>query len=209
MNSLEDSYAHGFDAHLGFGASPALILVDFVKAYFEPDSPLYAGVEAVLEQALALVDVARSEGLPIIYTRVRFEPGGADGGVFYRKLPALSVFDRDNPLGDWAPGVSPGNDEIIVTKQYPSAFFNTGLETQLHALGVDTLIISGVTTSGCVRATCVDAMGHGFIPIVVRDACGDRHATPHESNLFDMQAKYADIVDSADVLATLQSRGTS
>ena len=209
MNSLENSYARAFDGTLGFGKAPALILIDFVDAYFVEDSPLYAEVEAELASALALVDKARKVGIPIVYTRVVYEPGGADGGVFYRKLPALSVFDEGNPLGDWAPGVSPRDGEIVVTKQYPSAFFATGLDAQLQELGVDTLIITGVTTSGCVRATCVDAMGHGFAPIVVRDACGDRHETPHEANLFDMQAKYADVVDSAAVNDYLQSLESS
>ena len=138
-----------------------------------------------------------------------YEPGGANGGMFYRKLPALAVFDEGSPLGRWASGIEPRDDEMVVTKQYPSAFFGTGLETELEKLGVDTLIITGVTTSGCVRATCVDAMGYGFAPIIVRDACGDRHDTPHEANLFDMQAKYGDVVDSGDVAAYFESLGSS
>ncbi len=144
----------------------------------------------------------------MIYTRVMYEPGGANGGMFYRKLPALAVFDEGSPLGRWASGIEPRDDEMVVTKQYPSAFFGTGLEAELEKLGVDTLIITGVTTSGCVRATCVDAMGYGFAPIIVRDACGDRHDTPHEANLFDMQAKYGDVVQSDVVTRYLESLGT-
>ncbi|MEM8685162.1 MAG: isochorismatase family protein [Pseudomonadota bacterium] len=205
MTSLEKSYARGFDGSLGFGRKPALILVDYVNAYFVEDSPLYAGVESALANTMILLDRSRESGVPIIYTRVVYEPGGANGGVFYRKLPALSVFDEGNPLGDWAPGVSPREDELVVSKQYPSAFFATGLDQRLQALDIDTLIITGVTTSGCVRATCVDAMSYGFAPIVVSDACGDRHETPHQANLFDMQAKYADVVDSDAVLHYLET----
>ena len=136
---------------------------------------------------------ARDAGIPVIYTNVVYEPGGADGGVFYRKLPALKVFDAGSPLGDWADGLDPRDDELVVSKQYPSAFFGTSLASILRERSVNTLLITGVTTSGCIRATCVDAMSHGFVPIIVEDACGDRHEEPHRANLFDMQAKYAEV----------------
>ena len=204
-DDLSENYAETFDGSLGFGDSPALILVDFVQAYFEESSPLYADVANELTVALSLVNEARQAGVPIFYTNVVYQSGGADGGVFYQKLPALSVFDEGSELGDWADGIEPDDDEIVISKQYPSAFFGTSLASTLTSLGVDTLIITGVTTSGCVRATCVDAMSYGFIPIVVADACGDRHDAPHEANLFDMQAKYADVVESDAVLDFLRA----
>ena len=204
-DDLSENYAETFDGSLGFGDSPALILVDFVQAYFEESSPLYADVANDLTVALSLVNEARKAGVPILYTNVVYQSGGADGGVFYQKLPALSVFDEGSELGDWADGIEPDDDEIVISKQYPSAFFGTSLASTLTSLGVDTLIITGVTTSGCVRATCVDAMSYGFIPIVVADACGDRHDAPHEANLFDMQAKYADVVESDAVLDFLRA----
>lgn len=204
-DDLSENYAETFDGSLGFGDSPALILVDFVQAYFEQSSPLYADVANELTVALSLVNEARQAGVPIFYTNVVYQSGGADGGVFYQKLPALSVFDEGSELGDWADGIEPDDDEIVISKQYPSAFFGTSLASTLTSLGVDTLIITGVTTSGCVRATCVDAMSYGFIPIVVADACGDRHDAPHEANLFDMQAKYADVVESDAVLDFLRA----
>jgi maleamate amidohydrolase len=102
-------------------------------------------------------------------------------------------------MGEFADGLQPGANELVVSKQYASAFFGTSLASTLTAKGVDTLIITGVTTSGCIRASCVDALSHGFIPIVARDACGDRHEAPHEANLFDMQAKYAEVWTEADV----------
>ena len=202
-DELTENYRGAFDGSLGFGKAPALILVDFVEAYFDKDSPLYAGVEDALSSALRIREAARTAGIPIFYTNVAYEEGGADGGVFYRKVPALEVFVSGNPLGDWPDCLEPAEDEIVITKQYPSAFFGTSLAEMLDAKGVDTLIITGVTTSGCIRATCVDAMSHGFVPIVVADACGDRHSAPHEANLFDMNAKYADVVDEHTVIEHL------
>ena len=104
-------------------------------------------------------------------------------------------------MGAWPDGLEPGADELVVSKQYPSAFFGTSLASTLTAAGIDTLVITGLTTSGCVRATCVDACSHGFIPIVVADACGDRHDDPHNANLFDMNTKYGDVVSEAEALA--------
>lgn len=200
---LTENYRGAFDGSLGFGKAPALILVDFVEAYFAKDSPLYAGVEDELASALRIRDVARSAGVPVIYTHVVYQEGGADGGVFYRKVPALEVFVSGNPLGDWPDSLEPADNELVVSKQYPSAFFGTTLAATLTASEIDTLIITGVTTSGCVRATCVDAMSYGFAPMVVADACGDRHVEPHEANLFDMNAKYADVVNEATVITYL------
>lgn len=197
---VEQNYKGAFDGSLGFGEAPALILVDFVEAYFAKDSPLYAGVEDALASALRVREAARTAGIPVIYTNVVYQPGGADGGIFFRKVPALEAFVAGNPLGAWPAGLEPAADEIVISKQYPSAFFGTSLAAKLTALGMDTLIITGLTTSGCIRATCVDAMSSGFIPIVVADACGDRHEAPHEANLFDMNAKYADVVDESTAI---------
>lgn len=200
-----ENYRGAFDGTLGFGERPALILIDLVEAYFAEDSPLYAGVESCLASAVRVRDAARAAGIPVIYTNVVYQAGGADGGVFFRKVPALECFLDGNPLGDWPAGLEPGDDELVIGKQYASAFFGTSLASTLTANGVDTLIITGVSTSGCVRATCVDAIQHGFIPIVVADACGDRHAAPHDANLFDMNAKYGDVVDEKAVLDYLRA----
>ena len=205
-NELKNSYSV-YDGTLGFGERPALILVDFVQAYFDKSCDLYAGVEAELAAALRIRDAARVAGIPVVYSNVVYNEGGADGGVFFRKAPVLKSFIAGNPMGEWPEGLQPGSDELVISKQYPSAFFGTTLAEDLRAKDIDTLIITGVTTSGCVRATCVDAMSHGFIPIVVADACGDRHEAPHEANLFDMNAKYADVVTEADVIAYLQTLG--
>ncbi len=201
---LDSNYARaGYHHRLGFGRRPGLVLIDFVQAYFEPGSPLFAGVEACLASALRVLEAARGAGILRVYTNVVYRPGGIDGGIFHRKVPALSCMETGNPLGAWPEGVAPRDDELVVSKQYPSAFFGTSLASTLTSSGVDTLIITGITTSGCVRATCVDTVSHGFIPIVVRDAVGDRAEGPHEANLYDMSAKYADVISEGEVITYL------
>jgi maleamate amidohydrolase len=201
---LSANYKKAYDNRLGFGESPALILVDFVQAYFDESCALYAGVEDALASALRIRELARAAGIPVIYTNVVYEEGGADGGVFFKKVPVLENFIAGNPMGAWPSGLQPADDEIVISKQYPSAFFGTSLAVTLQDMDVDTLIITGVTTSGCIRASCVDALSNGFIPIVVADACGDRHEAPHEANLFDMNAKYADVVSESETIDYLQ-----
>ena len=210
--SIEDDYARaGFSGTLGWGHSPAVIVIDVCRAYVEPTSPLYAGVEDAVAASARLVDVARSAGVPVVFTRVEFEPGGADGGLFYEKVPALACFDRGNPLADWCDplGPRPIPGEVVVTKQYASAFFGTSLAATLTARGIDTLVICGLSTSGCVRATGVDSVQHGFRPLIVSDACGDRAPGPHDASLFDLGAKYADIVTLADVTSHFASHFTA
>lgn len=196
--TLEANYSRaGYHSRQQWGSKPALILVDFAQAYYDPDSPLFGaeGCQTALDAAKDLLEVARQVKIPVVFTEVRYRKGGGDGGVFYRKTPPLSVFESGNPLGDLAGGLQPLDDEIVITKQYPSAFFGTSLAPTLTALGVDTVLLTGVTTSGCVRASCVDSMSHGFITLVVKEAVGDRAEGPHEANLFDMSAKYADVID--------------
>lgn len=205
--SLHDDYERaGFGGRLGFGSSPALVVVDVCRAYLDRDSPLYAGVEAAVEAAATLVDAARDAGVPVVFTRVEYEPGGADGGVFYRKVPSLRLFERGSPTAAFPDRPSPRPGEVVVTKQYASAFFGTSLAATLTAWGTDTVIVCGLSTSGCVRATAVDACQHGFVPVVVPEACGDRDASVHAANLFDLDAKYADVVGIDEVLAHLARR---
>ncbi|MGB7406288.1 MAG: isochorismatase family protein [Pacificimonas sp.] len=196
----------GFGQSLSFGKSPVLIVIDFARAYLEELSPLYAGVEAELAVNQRLVAAARAADVPVIWTRVEYTSAaaGRDGGLFRQKITALSCFDEGNPLADFDPRLAPNADDMVVTKQYPSAFFGTPLASTLTAMGVDTTIISGLSTSGCVRATALDALCHGFAPFVVADACGDRELQVHEANLFDLKAKYAEVVDADWIIGKLQ-----
>jgi maleamate amidohydrolase len=206
--SLDQNYARaGYHARQQWGRRPALILVDFAEAYFDPASPLFGGegCRTALQSALALREVAHEAGHPVILTEVVYRKGGADGGIFFRKAPVLSCFVAGAPTQRFAQGLAAREDELIISKQYPSAFFGTSLAPSLTAAGVDTLIIAGLTTSGCVRATCVDSMSHGFITLVAREAVGDRDPRPHEANLYDMNAKYADVVPATEAAGYLRS----
>ncbi|GAK34573.1 N-carbamoylsarcosine amidase [Iodidimonas nitroreducens] len=200
-----DYAAAGFGNALGLGRRPALLVVDIVRAYLDPASPLFAGVDDAVAAAARLVEAAREARIPVIFTHVRYRPGGADGGLFYRKVGALHVFDAGSPLGDFPERPAPRADEVVITKQYASAFFGTSLASTLRAMGVDSCYICGLTTSGCVRATALDALQNGFIPLVVPEACGDRDARVQEANLFDLGQKYADIVPIDAALDAFQS----
>jgi maleamate amidohydrolase len=195
----------GFSGRLAFGRRPALLLVDVVTAYLEPASPLHAhGFTAALGPNEQLVAAARRSGTPVVFTRVVFRGDGTDGGLFFRKVPALRSFIEGSPLGSFPSSLQPQPNDVVVTKQYASAFFGTSLASTLQAQGIDSLLITGFSTSGCVRASALDALQHGFAPFVVREACGDRDPAPHEANLFDLQAKYAEVIDLAEALRLLQ-----
>lgn len=206
--SLQANYARGgFGQTLQPGRQPALLVIDFVRAYLVPGSPLYAGVEEAQRHARTLLEAARAARIPVIHTCVSYQRGGRDGGVFFRKVPALRCFEAGlHPeLAAFAEGLEPVAGETVITKQYASAFFATSLASTLTAIGCDTVLIAGLSTSGCVRASAVDCCQHGFIPVVVREAVGDRAPGPHEANLFDLQAKYAEVASLADTLQYLRS----
>ena len=202
---LADNYKGAFGKRIGFGKRPALVLIDLVEAYFDKSCALYAGVEETLASAIRVRAAARLAQIPIVYTNVVYGKSLLDGGRFYQKSMTLHNFTEGNPMGAWAKGLVPADNELVISKQYPSAFFGTSLASTLTALGIDTLIHTGVSTSGCVRATCVDCCSCGFIPIIVREAVGDRHNAPHEANLFDMDAKYGDVVSEAEIVSYLQN----
>ena len=196
-----DYRSAGFTGRLEWGNSPALVIVDFCMAYLDPASPLYAGVESARDCAARLLSEARAARLPVFHTVVRYMPGGADGGIFVRKVPLLRVFEAGSKLAEPPPELAPREGEIIVVKQYASAFFGTSLASLLHTQGIDTVVLAGCTTSGCIRASAVDAVQHGFRTIVVRDCVGDRHPDPHNANLFDIDSKYGDVVSQEEAIA--------
>ncbi len=200
-----DYAAAGYNNRLGYGQRPALLLIDFVQAYFDTASPFYAGVDAALASAIRVLEAARRAAIPVIFTNVKFQAGGLDGGIFIRKVPNLKAYLPGSDMGRFPAGLLPTPDELIISKQYASAFFGTSLAATLTAAHIDSVLLTGLTTSGCIRASCVDAMQHGFIPIVIADACGDRHPAPHAANLFDMDAKYADVVAEAEAIAYLRA----
>ncbi len=203
-DALAADYARaGFGQSLAWGSRPALVMVDLIRAYFEPGAEFYMGSDACLVAAARVLGAARAAAIPVLCTRVEYDKDGVNGGLFVRKVPALRHLVPGGPLGEIMPQIAPGEHEVVIVKQYASAFFGTTLATTLNALGVDTVIITGVSTSGCVRATAVDALQHGFVPLVVRQAVGDRDPGPHESALFDLQAKYAEVVEEDSVVSWL------
>ena len=201
-DALSENYElAGYHAKQSWGNKPALILIDFSEAYFRRESPLFggAGCESALSNAVKLCKFARNHSFPIIFTSVVYSSGGVNGGAFYAKVPALSCFDRGAPTSKLSSLLEVKNEDLVIEKQYPSAFFGTSLAASLTWLKVDTLLIAGLTTSGCVRATCVDSISNGFVTLIVSDAVGDRAKEPHEANLFDMSAKYADLITTEEV----------
>ena len=204
-NDLEQNYSGVFDGRLGFGKRPALLIVDFIDAYLSPSSPLFAPDTAeAVRQTRRLYDQAKKVSVPVLFTRVLYSRDGSDGGIFVQKVPVLRRLVDEEPLAAFARDLQPGRDDIVVTKNYASAFFGTSLASTLTARGIDTVLIAGVSTSGCVRASAVDAMQHGFRVLVPRECVADRHPGPHEANLFDINAKYGDVVHVDEALAYLQ-----
>ncbi|MEV0736670.1 isochorismatase family protein [Streptomyces sp. NPDC050549] len=189
----EDYERAGLDGQLSPGTSPALILVDPARAYVDPDCPLYAGVEPAADAMRTLLADARRAGIPVVVTRVLLRADGSDGGVFLRKVPSLTAFLEGSPFGEFIDGLAPAAGELTVTKQCPSAFFDTELADHLTVGRIDTVLIGGLSTSGCVRATALDAMQHGFVPIVVEEAVGDRDPDIHAANLFDIAHKIGEV----------------
>jgi maleamate amidohydrolase len=202
--SREDNYTGVFDGKVGFGRNPAVVVIDFTLAYTTPGSPFFAeGVVRAVADTVPLLDAARAAGIPVIHTKVMYHPSGADGGWFVRKVPALRKLVPGEPLAEIDPKVAPLAEEVVIVKQYPSPFFGTPLAPMLATLGVDTLILAGCSTSGCVRAGALDGVQHGYRVIVPRECVGDRHDGPHDANLFDINAKYGDVVGRDEVIQYL------
>lgn len=207
MNNAQENYKGVWDTRIGFGKKTALIVIDLVQAYITEGSPLFApGVVKAVAETKELLDQARQRELLTFHTNVKYNKANfVDGGMWVRKAPVLRCF-VDNPnYGCFAAGLEPIESEIVVTKQYASAFFGTSLAASLTASSVDTVILVGCTTSGCIRASAVDAVQHGFRTIVVEECVGDRHEAPHVANLFDINSKYGDVVSKQQALDHLRS----
>ena len=198
----EDYASVGFRGRVGWGDRPAVVVVDVCRAYLQggPFTDSDGRFEAARASAERVVDAARAGGHPVIFTTVKITPGGADAGWFFVKVPGLSAFEEGSPYADFPEAPAPLPGEVVVSKQYASSFFGTTLAATLNAQRVDTVVVLGFSTSGCVRATALDALQHGFRPIVAREACGDRDAATNDQNLFDLDAKYADVLSERDVI---------
>jgi maleamate amidohydrolase len=193
----------GFGQTLGFGAASALLMIDFTMGFADPAVLGGGNIPEAIRNTVTLLGVARSAHIPIAYTRHAYAEDGSNFGLFNIKLPTNNLLTIGSRSVEIVPELAPMAGELVLDKQYPSAFVGTILASWLAARRIDTVVIAGCTTSGCVRASAVDAMCGGFRPIVVRDCVGDRAEGPHEANLFDLQQKYADVVSLEDVLSHL------
>ncbi|NBB09732.1 N-carbamoylsarcosine amidohydrolase [Pseudomonas sp. SLFW] len=194
--SADANYQGVWGNRIGFGKKPALLMIDFMQGYTQPGAPLFApGVVSAVAESVQLLASARQHDIPVVHTNIRYHPTHfADGGMWVKKAPVMKDMVEGNPLAAFCEEVLPLPEEVVISKQYASSFFGTSLASMLHAQGIDTVVLAGCSTSGCIRATAVDAVQHGFRTIVVRECVGDRHPDPHEANLFDIDSKYGDVV---------------
>ena len=193
----------GFATPMGMGKAPAVLVIDFVLGFTDPRHFGGGNIGAAILRTTELLAVARSQGWPVAHTRVVYAEDGSDAGAFAMKVPALLGLTETSPLSQIVPEVAPLPGEAVFRKRHASAFFGTDLAAWLAFRRVDTLLVAGCTTSGCVRASVVDASAHNIRPVVVTDCVGDRAIGPHEANLFDMGQKYADLMSLEELRATL------
>jgi len=183
----------------GIGSSPALVVVDMCRGFIDPSSPLGFECEKVIKANIKLVQKFRAQKLPVIFTTTIYRDI-SEASVFRSKIPALNILEPESDAVSFIDELAPSLDEMIVEKKFASAFFDTNLAAYLQNLNIDSVIISGVTTSGCVRATALDAMQNNFLTIVAEDCVGDRDQDAHHANLFDLKAKYADVLPLNNIL---------
>ena len=195
----------GFHGRAGLGSRPAVLVVDMSLGFTDPDSPLACDLEEVVVAIERLLRVGRAAGLPVVYTTVAYDEGGKQAAAaFIDKVPALLTLEAGTGWVEIDPRIAPQADEPVLTKLFASAFFGTTLASLLVAAGCDSVIVTGASTSGCVRATVVDALQHGYRPLVPREAVGDRNPEAHEANLYDIDAKYGDVVSLDEAVDYLE-----
>ena len=200
-----DVYAKaGLGQGVTMGERPAVLVIDFSCGFTDPECALGSDMTPEVEATKRLLDVARAKGLPIVYTTIGFEPSLKDGGLWMQKVPALGDLQMSGRWVDIDPRLAPRDDETVIVKKGASGFFGTNLASVLVSQKVDSVILCGATTSGCIRATAIDLLQYGWPTMVPRECVGDRAQAPHEANLFDIQAKYADVVSVDDAIAYLE-----
>ncbi len=204
MADLDIYRAQGFGNKSGFGERPGLLIVDFVNGFADPAQFGGGNIADAVANTRVLLAEAREQQIPIAFTRVVYADDGSDAGVFCLKAPNLVTLTEQSPASQVVAELEPRDGEYVFTKTQPSAFFGTNLTAWLISKKVDTVLVTGCTTSGCVRASVIDSMSNNFRTIVVSDCVGDRALGPHEANLFDMEQKYADLMTAAEVAAALE-----
>ncbi|WP_142849914.1 isochorismatase family protein [Telmatospirillum sp. J64-1] len=202
MNQDQDVYQRqGFGRRLGLKGRIGLLIVDFVNGFADPEVFGGGNIPEAIAATKDLLDHARRQGWPVAHSRIVYADDDADATVFSLKVPGMLTLKEDAAISAIVPDLTPAPGELVVRKNVPSAFFGTGLAPWLTQRGVETLLVAGCTTSGCVRASVVDAMSFGFRPVVLSDCVGDRALAPHEASLFDIEQKYGDVIPSSEVMA--------
>lgn len=202
-----DVYAlQGFGTVVGSGERPALLVVDFVNAFADPEMLGGGNIQAAVAATMPVLAACRAKGLPVAFTRIVYAEDGSDAGVWATKLPALLQLTPDSEANRVVDALAPLPGEPVIDKKQASAFFGTDLAPWLVQRRVDTLYVTGCTTSGCVRASVVDAVGWNFRPIVIEDCVGDRALEPHAANLFDMRQKYADLISAEAAIRAIAGK---
>ena len=204
MNDAAIYRQQGFGRRMGFGRKPALLIIDFNNAFNDPEQFGGGNIPDAIAHTKDLLALARHMELPIAFTTHVYKDDGSEDGLFNLKSPGMRTLKPDSHATAIVADLAPRPGERVIEKHYPSGFFATDLAGWLARRQIDTVIVTGCTTSGCVRATVVDAMGHGFRPMVPRECVGDRAEAPHEANLFDMDQKYADVMPVQDVVKELE-----
>jgi maleamate amidohydrolase len=200
----EEFRSRGLGGRVGFGARPAVLVVDLVRGFTDPRSPLAGDLEPQIEATNTLLGVARRGDVPVLFSTVAYDAGLQDAGVWIRKVPSNHLLVEGSEWVEVDERLGRRDSEGVLVKKYASCFFGTDLASRLMSRRIDTLLVTGCTTSGCVRATVVDACSYGFHTIVVEEAVGDRAELPHQASLFDMDAKYGDVVRLDDATAYLE-----
>jgi maleamate amidohydrolase len=204
LGRFRDEYRATLPApRLGPGVRPALLIVDFVRGWTDQASPLAADLDAPVDATVALLR-ARPRHVLAIFTSVAYAPGEEATNMLCRKAPRVACLRPDSPWIEIDPRLPRIEGDLVLAKKFASAFFDTGLAPILRKRNVDTLLICGCVTSGCVRASAVDAAQHGLRPLVVREAVGDRSVLAHEANLMDIDQRYGDVIGLAEAIAYLQ-----
>jgi maleamate amidohydrolase len=209
MTSDEIYRTQQFGQKTGFGKRPALLVVDFVNGFADPQLLGGGNIRDAIAATVPLLGFFRARRLPIFFTRIVYAEDGSDAGLWCEKAPRLRLLTESADASQVVSELAPRAGELVVRKTQASAFFGTHLGSVLTSRAVDTLVVAGCTTSGCVRASVVDAMSMNFRPVVASDAVGDRALGPHEANLFDMGQKYADMHSVGEIMAALASPSDS
>jgi maleamate amidohydrolase len=194
----------GFGQTLDMTPPYGLLIVDFVNSFADPQQFGGGNIGPAIARTTTLLEHARSQGWPVAHSRIVFADDDADCNIFGLKVPGMVTLKEDSPGSAIVPQLAPLKGELVVRKTVPSAFFGTSLAPWLTQHGVQTLLVAGAVTSGCVRASVVDAMSWGFRPLVVADCVGDRAIAPHDASLFDMAQKYATVAPLDEALALLR-----